>query len=157
MAALAFLIFVGCALAVWWMLVFAIPGAFRERTRHRLWDLRDGLVDEIRTGVYVEAAEATRLVNATRTLEEHLDDVSPIRLLLLRRLSQRVKVEPLLDLDALDAADRARLEGHLRELERLLSRQARFYTLTGLLTCWLPFQVRESDLTYLLAYAAARP
>lgn len=128
-----------------WISIFKlVPACSISLMRHRLWRLRDQLVDEIRQGEYHDAVPAEILTFRAEAVIEHASKISMLNLALLR-LSQKGAPELVdrldLSMKSLSDDDRTRITAHLEEFETALFTRSMFGTPSGWIATLVSFPI----------------
>jgi hypothetical protein len=101
--------------------------------RHRLWRLRDNVVDQIRGERLVDAEPFRKLVREIECAILAAPEVSPFRITLLRFASRELRTAKFdyFDPADVDASDRALAEAYVDELRAAFYRQMLFGSPSG--------------------------
>jgi hypothetical protein len=117
-----------------WAVIFAlIPACLRSLTRHRLWQLRDRVVDELLDGSYEDTEKPMQLVEDAELAIAYLERLSMFNFLVAKLAASGLDLptKAPLDLSGLSPSDRERLQVHLSEFQRALSKQVLLRTPSG--------------------------
>jgi hypothetical protein len=151
MSAVTFVALIAWGLAAWLAIFLVVPSCMQSMFRHRLWRLRDNVVDQIRGERLVDAEPFRKLVREIECAILAAREVSPFRITLLRFASRDLLRDAKFDYfdpADVDVSDRVLAEGYLNELRAAFYRQMLFGSPSG----WLLLIVL-SVLTFPVAVA----
>jgi hypothetical protein len=88
MSVILLIVVIAWGLAAWIAIFIVVPSCMQSLFRHRLWRLRDGVVDRIRAGDFADAEPFRGLVHEIECAILAAPEVSPFRIGLLRAVGR---------------------------------------------------------------------
>jgi hypothetical protein len=133
-----FILLLAWGLVAWLAIFMVVPSCMQSMFRHRLWRLRDNIVDQIRGDGLAEPGPFRDLVHEVECAIIAAPEVSPFRIGLLRAVSgnfmRDAKVESF-DPENVHPSDRRLAEAYVAEFRAAFFRQLLFGSPSG----WILF------------------